>query len=132
MGVAVGLFCAFVPIPFQMVLAAGIAIITQANIPISVALVWITNPITMPAIFYFTYRVGTWLLDSTPKKINVEFTPEWISHSMSHIWKPLFLGSILCGILLAIIGYASTRLLWRWHVTSAWKNRKQRRKSESC
>ena len=41
----VGLFCAFVPVPFQMLLAAGGAIIFRANIAISVALVWITNPL---------------------------------------------------------------------------------------
>ena len=60
---AVGLFWAFIPIPFQMVTAAATAIPARVNLPISVALVWITNPITMPPMFYSTYRVGTWILD---------------------------------------------------------------------
>jgi uncharacterized protein (DUF2062 family) len=49
----VGLFCAFIPVPFQMLLAAPSAIIFSANLPVSIALVWITNPITMPPIFFF-------------------------------------------------------------------------------
>ena len=49
---AVGLFFAFIPVPFQMVLAAAGAILFRVNLPISVALVWLTNPLTMPPIFY--------------------------------------------------------------------------------
>jgi len=56
---AVGLFCAFVPLPIQMLLAAAAAIIFRVNLPISVGLVWITNPVTIPPMFYFCYKVGT-------------------------------------------------------------------------
>lgn len=56
----VGLFFAWWPVPFQMVLAAGGAILLRVNLPMSIALVWITNPLTMPPMFYFAYVVGTW------------------------------------------------------------------------
>ena len=48
---AVGLFFAWVPVPFQMVLGAGGAILFHANLPLSVVLVWLTNPFTMPPMF---------------------------------------------------------------------------------
>ncbi|MEC8350391.1 MAG: DUF2062 domain-containing protein, partial [Pseudomonadota bacterium] len=41
----IGLFCAFIPLPSQMLLAALIAIWLKVNLPLSVALVWVSNPI---------------------------------------------------------------------------------------
>ena len=55
--VFIGLFCAFVPVPSQMLLAALAAIWFKANLPISVGLVWISNPLTMPAIYLFQYKM---------------------------------------------------------------------------
>ena len=48
---AVGLFAAFIPLPMQMLLAASLAIPVRGNLPISIGLVWLTNPITMPPVF---------------------------------------------------------------------------------
>ncbi|MCE9969096.1 DUF2062 domain-containing protein, partial [Aeromonas salmonicida] len=42
----VGLFMAWIPVPCQMLLAAGGAIACRVNLPLAVALVWLTNPIT--------------------------------------------------------------------------------------
>ncbi|MFO8025863.1 MAG: DUF2062 domain-containing protein, partial [Thiohalophilus sp.] len=72
---AVGLFMAFVPVPFQMLLAAAAAIIVRCNLAIAVALVWITNPVTMGPIFFFCYKVGTWFLGAPVHA--VEFAPSW-------------------------------------------------------
>ena len=55
---AVGLFAAWIPTPGQMAIAAAAAFYFRANLPISVALVWVTNPLTMPPMFYFAYIVG--------------------------------------------------------------------------
>ncbi|MFP3345629.1 DUF2062 domain-containing protein, partial [Halomonas sp. SIMBA_159] len=55
---AVGLFFAWMPIPFQMVASAAVAIPMRVNLPLSVSLVWLTNPLTMPVLFYLSYLVG--------------------------------------------------------------------------
>src|SRR5688572_3143060 len=55
---AIGLFWGFIPIPFQMLPSAAFAIKFRANIIISVALVWITNPFTVGPIYYGTYTLG--------------------------------------------------------------------------
>jgi uncharacterized protein len=112
---AVGLFCAMLPIPMQMVVAAALAIVFRVNLPISVALVWITNPLTMPPIFYFNYRVGAWLLDQ-PLIGRFELSVEWITQELATIWQPLLVGSVAVGIAAAIAGYCLIRLLWRLHI----------------
>lgn len=43
-GLAVGAFYAFVPFPWQMLLAAITALWLRFNLPVAVAMVWITNP----------------------------------------------------------------------------------------
>ncbi len=124
---AVGLFWAFVPMPFQMVAAAATAIPARVNLPISVALVWISNPITMPPMFYSTYLVGTWIMGQPPMEQEFELTMEWVTNSMSQIWQPLYIGSLLCGIIVSVLGYVAMRGFWRWHVISHLRKRRKRR-----
>ena len=45
-GVAVGIFCAFLPMPFEMLAAAFLAIVLGGNIIFAVSMVWISNPLT--------------------------------------------------------------------------------------
>jgi uncharacterized protein (DUF2062 family) len=127
---AVGLFWAFIPMPFQMVAAAATAIPARVNLPISVALVWITNPITMPPMFYATYLVGSWLLGTPPMSQEFEPSMQWLKESMTVIWEPLYLGSLICATCAAIIGYLGMRGLWRLHVIRHIKQRKARRHSQ--
>lgn len=122
---AMGLFWAMIPIPFQMVGAAASAILFRVNLPISVALVWITNPVTMPPIFYCSYLVGTWLLPHHEARAEQEVSLEWFAQSLSEIWQPLYLGSLLMGLLLATLGYVGLRLLWRWHLVRQYRRRQR-------
>ncbi|MCK5360538.1 MAG: DUF2062 domain-containing protein, partial [Gammaproteobacteria bacterium] len=43
--VAIGLFCACLPMPMEMLIAAMMAILFKVNLPISVTLVWVSNPV---------------------------------------------------------------------------------------
>ena len=94
--VAVGLFLMYMPIPFQMLLAALVAIWLRVNLPISVVLVWISNPITMPPMFYAAYQLGIALMGSPKQDFSFELSWEWVVQSMSTIGPAFLLG---CGVL---------------------------------
>lgn len=126
---AVGLFWAMIPIPFQMVVAAAAAILLRVNLPLSVALVWISNPFTMPPIFYFNYLVGTLLLPHHEPLPDLEVTLGWFEHSAGEIWLPLYLGSVVVGLILATVSYTGMRLFWRWYVVRQYRRRNQSRRS---
>ncbi len=125
--VSVGLFMAYVPVPFQMLLAAAVAIGIGCNLPIAVALVWVSNPVTMPPLFYAAYVVGTWILGIRTGNPEFELTWNWLLTQLGGIWQPFLLGCFIFGLSLAILGNISVRLLWRIQVSQAWEKRKSRR-----
>ncbi len=127
---SLGLFCAFIPVPFQMVIAAGAAILFRANLLLSVALVWITNPLTMPFLFGFSYYVGTLFFPENTQEFQFELSWQWLETSLGAIWQPFLLGCFICGIVSAVIGHAAIRIFWRIHVVNQWKMRALRLKNK--
>jgi len=127
--VSVGLFFAWMPVPLQMFLAAGFAILFKANFPISVALVWLTNPITMPIFFLFAYKVGMVFFSiSVPNHLDFELSFAWLFNKMCDIWQPFILGCIICAIVSSVLGNILVRLLWRFLVIKSWYMRKKAKK----
>lgn len=124
---AVGLFCAFVPIPFQMVLAAGLAIALQVNLPLSVALVWVSNPITMPPLFYAAYKFGALLLNETAHHFDFILSWQWLLTELELIWKPFLLGCFSFGVISAAISFVVVRFLWGRRIKKEWRLRQQLR-----
>lgn len=123
---AVGLFMAFIPFPSQMIMAAGLAIFFRVNLPLSVALVWITNPITIPIVFYGTYLLGCYLLNTPKNHFQFELTWEFLLHQMDQIGPPLLVGSLVVGTVFSVLGYYSVRIIWRYSVVRSWKKRRFR------
>ena len=107
-------------------------IIWRVNLPISVGLVWLTNPITMPPIFYFCYKVGTWILETPLRKgITFELSFRWIMEELSAIWQPFLLGCFVMGVLSAVLGNLLIRLLWRLHVVRYLQRRRERKNAKN-
>ena len=123
----IGLFCAFMPVPSQMVLAALLAVAARCNLPISVALVWISNPLTIGPMFYFAYKLGAWLLGAEIVTGPWELSWQWFGSSFAAIWWPLTLGCLVCGWVSGVTGAVVSRLLWRFHVIRRWRQRRTRR-----
>lgn len=126
----VGVFCAFLPLPGQMILAALLALYLRSNLAISIALVWLTNPLTMPPLFYATYRLGAWIMGSTVVSLK-DFHWNWSSlqSEFFSIWWPMLLGSVLSGIVISLASYVVINVLWIWQVNRNWKKRARRRQN---
>ena len=125
---AVWLFFAWMPIPFQMVASAAVAIPMRVNLPLSVSLVWLTNPLTMPVLFYLSYLVGCVVLRIPVEHFAFEASWSWLQHSISSIGKPFITGCLLMGICSAVAGYFIIDWLWRVSIRKAQLLRKLKRR----
>jgi uncharacterized protein len=123
---AVGLFCAWIPLPMQMVFGAIGAIIFGSNIALSVALVWVTNPVTMPPLFYFAYRVGLLFTNSPVTEESSDFSVVNIFSGLGDVWQPFLLGCFILGVICAAAGYLGVQYFWRAHINKKWDERKER------
>lgn len=128
---AIGLFCAWIPVPFQMILAAGISIIFHANLALAALCVWITNPITLTPMFIFAYKVGAFILRVPPSKFTFSLSFQWFSSTFQEKWFPFIFGCFVCAILSAIIGVVSIRLFWRYFTIRSWNKRKKIRENRN-
>ncbi|MCB1614564.1 MAG: DUF2062 domain-containing protein [Pseudomonadales bacterium] len=126
--VFIGVFFAFLPLPLQTLSAAFCAVAFRCNLPISITLVWISNPVTIPPLFFFCYRLGAHLLGVPVIDLPNEFDYDVIQNSLRHIGQPLLLGCLLSGIFCASVSYLLVRGFWRWHVIHSWNKRRKRLK----
>ncbi|WP_445397960.1 DUF2062 domain-containing protein [Zobellella sp. An-6] len=124
---AVGLFCAWLPIPFQMVVAAALAMLFRVNLPLSAVLVWTTNPLTMPPMFYFAYRLGSFLLNKPHHYQHFEMSLSWLGSAMTTAAPPFLLGCLVLGVVSSASGYMLIHALWRRSVSRRWKLRRRGR-----
>ncbi|MDY6815688.1 MAG: DUF2062 domain-containing protein [Pseudomonadota bacterium] len=127
----IGIWFCFIPMPFQMLAAALFAIWFNANLPLSVALVWISNPVTMPPIFYFNYKIGAWILNRPVLAFEFELSWPWISERLVDIGIPLYLGSLICATVFACLSYLAIQFLWRRKIRSDWRERRLERRKRS-
>jgi len=127
-GMALGVFLAFVPMPFQMIPAAIGAILLRVNLPLAVASVWISNPVTMPGMMYFCYRIGNWVMGSPLRERQFEPRLEWFWTELNTIWQPLFLGSFICGVIASLAAYGLVQFIWRLHIRNHLRLRRSRRR----
>lgn len=121
---AIGMFCAFIPVPFQMLLAAIGAILFRCNILVAVPTVWVSNPVTMPPMFYFCYWIGTLILDTKIEHLDFELSFDWLMTGLLGIWQPFLLGCFVVAVISALLSYIFVRLAWRYYI---WIHLKKRR-----
>jgi uncharacterized protein len=135
-GVAIGLLTAFIPLPIQMLAAVLLAIFFKGNLPIAVALTWITNPVTFVPINYFIYKVGQLVTyDSAVYVVTYDFEiqgktlTEIVSYFFKWVQglsKSFLVGLIIVACSSSFLGYWLIRLVWRIGTVLQWRKRQLR------
>lgn len=120
--VAIGIFSAYLPIPLEMIVAAVLAFIWRANLPISVLLIWISNPFTWAILWGPPYLLGAAILGESEQPMQL-MSRVWVEQHYS----ALFLGCFLAGLAMATAAYFTVHLLWRMEVIKHWDERKEAR-----
>lgn len=127
---AVGLFFTWVPMPFQTVMSGACAILFRANLPLAVMLVFVTNPVTIPPLFYFAYKLGSFLLAQPPMAFPEVWTSDWLMGVLGQVWQPLFLGSFILALFSSMLGFLTIQVLWRIKAIKRWRRMRARRHSD--
>lgn len=127
-GVAIGLFVGWLPIPMQMLLAAFLALKLHVNLPVSVVLVWISNPLTFAGFLYAGYHVGRILTGQPSDGSPIRFSGELLLSRIHELWLPMLFGCVVLGLASAVTGYLLTRLVWRVSASRRWSLRRLRRR----
>lgn len=120
-----GLFLAFLPIPGQVALGAIAALKFRCNLPITILLIWISNPLTFPIIFYAEYKIGASILMMENPRFSFELSWHWFMNDFPDIWGPLLIGAVITSFFFSCTGYLMVQWFWRWHVRRRWHRRKK-------
>lgn len=134
--VYIGVMCAFFPLPGQMPLALIGALLFRANIPMSVALTWLTNPLTTIPIFWLAYWVGAIMLGEPViglRTIGViltdvtlwifnDGTNPFVKHDFFSI-KVFSVGLLVTGSIASMTLGLGFKAFWRYKVAKDWQKR---------
>ena len=132
-GVAIGLVVGiFLMIPgIQIIGAVLVSLPFRANVPIAVAMTFLSNPLTTPFILLASIEVGNWLLGlhadaSTLRQLyqNHANLSEYARWLFSDAAPALLGGLVLITLVAATIGYFGAILLWRWWIAHKWRHRR--------
>lgn len=116
---AIGLFCAFLPMPMEMIPAAFGAIIFRGNLPLALAWVWISNPITWVPLYGPAYLLGAWLLGE-PAMPLAALNMKVFGQHLAALW----LGCLITGVTAGALGYFIVHGLWRIKIASVKRARR--------
>jgi len=109
-GLMLGIFVAMIPMPMQMGFILFLMTFLRFNVPLALLLCWITNPLTMPIIYFTEYKIGAFLLNI--KIDTFDSSLEWIFDNLGSIFIPLYTGALVLSLTLSISSYFILKYIW--------------------
>ena len=127
---AVGLFIAWLPFPGHTLMGALAALALRINIPVAAISTWVSNPATMPPMYYLAYEFGARLLNVEERPFGFELSWAWVADTFVTIWQPMLLGCVILGLVSSAVGYVVLNGFWRLSLAN-YKTRKRRKRRQS-
>ena len=114
-GVAVGVFCGCFPFfGLQTLLGLFLARVARGNLFLAAIGTWISNPFTYVPLYFFNYKVGSFLLKkSTDNVFDKKMMVEELWEQGSVFSLRLILGSAIVGLLLASVSGIIVFMLYK-------------------
>ena len=113
-GIAVGVFCGCFPFfGFQTLLGLFLARVAKGNLFLAAIGTWISNPFTYIPLYFFNYKVGSFLIKNSSDIIvdkNLIIEELWTQGTVFSL--RLILGSALVGLLFGSISGVIVFLLY--------------------
>jgi uncharacterized protein (DUF2062 family) len=125
-GIFIGLFWGFIPMPMQMLAVLATTPFIKFNVPIAISMVWLSNPLTMPFMYYMEYKTGNLILGSEGLD-NIELTLSWFREHWDDIIVPLYVGTIPYSTVVSALIALLVNKLWIMSVHKE-KSNKTRKK----
>ena len=126
-GVWIGLFWGFIPMPMQMLGVMSTTPFIRFNVPIAISMVWLSNPFTMPPMYYMEYLTGNFIL-GRKGLADIELTMDWFSQNWDAIIVPLYVGTSFYSIVVSTLIYFLINGLWIKSVKREKHHKEQKRK----
>jgi uncharacterized protein len=120
-----GLIVAFMPlVGIQMLIVFFIAFWFRANLPVIVALQWVSNPFTMGPIYYADYQIGMAMMElfgiaPEPNPL-LQSDYDWAHFELRDIgalldtFPPMMLGGLALGSFLGLVVAVAYKWLAKW------------------
>lgn len=142
-GLAVGLFVGIL-IPFAQILFGVLgAILVRVNLPVAAFATFVTNPFTVPPLYYAAYRLGNLLMESDEVAREATLNSgmlakiageqgqvgNWLSNLIDWVQSvgpQLMIGLAIIATVSALAGYLLVKLIWQLQALHRWRKRRLR------
>jgi uncharacterized protein len=136
-GVAAGMACGVIPVPFQHLCTVLSAVVFRVNLPVALLASLYRNPFTVLPIYLTAFYIGNLVtrsagaapINEPPAFSLVDFF-DWLrafTRWAFSLGPALAIGLVIMGSILGALGYIAARVGWRVMVVRAWRERSAQR-----
>lgn len=123
MGIGIGVFVGMTPtFPFHTLLAVALALALKASKPAAALAAWVGNPLTIPAFYWASYRIGVLIVgDAAPFNEELVTIAQHMKLGMD-VTLAMMIGGIVLGIAPGVVSYFVAR-----RILAAIRSRRRKR-----